>query len=485
MSPHPIAVDNGLSFDLGTRPMYQLIGGELVGGAGTIPVIDPGTGMQIADAPVADRRQVDAAVAAARGALPRWSAASADERGATIMMIADALDAHAEDLARLTTLEQGKPLAQARDDIQWSIDFARYFADYRISREIVRDNPDNLVEVQRRPVGVVGAICPWNFPLFQAVYKMAPALAAGNTMVLKPSPTTPLATAYFAELIADLVPAGVFNVVGDDGSVGPLLVDHFGVDKISFTGSTVTGRKVMSGCGPSLKRLTLELGGNDAAVVLDDVDIATAAKGLFTWAFANSGQVCVSIKRIYAPESIYDPLCDEIARLAREMQVGHGLIEGTDLGPVQNEAQYDHCARYLQLAAQHGNVIAGGMLLDEPGYYVAPTVVRDIKDDNPLVREETFGPVRSIMSYKTVDEALERANDTPYGLGSSLWSSDIDRAAALAPRLEAGTTWINHHFALTPDVPFGGIKQSGLGVEFGRAGFEEFTEPHVVNIRRG
>lgn len=477
-------IDHELSFVLADKPVLQLIGDRLIAGATTIPVIDPGTGAQIATAPVADASQLDNAVAAARRALPGWGALSADERGRVIGRIADVIDEHREDLARLTTLEQGKPLSEARDDVQWSIDFARYFAEYRLEREVVRDTPDSLVEIQRRPVGVIGAICPWNFPLFQAVYKLAPALAAGNTMVLKPSPTTPLATMYFAELLQNVVPAGVLNVIGDDGSVGQLLTAHPGVDKISFTGSTVTGRKVMSGCGPSLKRLTLELGGNDAAVVLDDVDISEAAKGLFTWAFANGGQVCVSIKRIYAPESIYDLLCNEIARLANELTVGHGLADGTELGPVQNAAQYEKCVSYLELAAQHGTVIAGGTLLDRPGYYVAPTVVRDITEDSPLVSEETFGPIRSIMSYKTVDEAIERANNSPYGLGSSIWSSDLERAAALAPRLEAGTTWVNHHFALTPDVPFGGIKQSGLGVEFGRAGFEEFTEPHVVNIRR-
>lgn len=482
MTPHTPVLDHGLGFDLQGTTYVQLVDGERVVGATTVPVIDPGTGEQIALAPVADEQQLDRAVAAARRALPSWGALDPDERGALIDIVADVLEANAEVLARLTTLEQGKPLAQARDDVRWSVDFARYFAAYRIGTEVLRDTADNRVEVRRRPVGVVGAITPWNFPLFQAVYKLAPALMAGNTMVLKPAPTTPLATLHFAELIRDVLPAGVFNVVGDDGTIGPRLTTHPGVDKVSFTGSTVTGRSVMAGCGSSLKRLTLELGGNDAAVVLDDVDIASAARGLFTWAFTNSGQVCVSIKRIFAPASIYDSLVDEIARLARQTVVGHGLDPDTEMGPVQNRSQYERARTYLQLAADHGTVVAGGSLLDRPGYFVEPTVVRDIGDASPLVAEETFGPVRSILRYEDLDEAILRANDTPYGLGSSVWSSDTERALSVASRLEAGTTWVNHHFALTPDVPFGGHKQSGLGVEFGRQGFEEFTESHVVNI---
>lgn len=482
---HPPQLRHGLDFPLADRRYGQLINGRLVGGARSVEVIDPGTGEPIAVVPVAAPEQVDDAVAAARRALPGWSQLTVESRGRVLEAVADVLAANRDTLARLTTLEQGKPLAQALDDVRWSEDFARYFAAYRLEPEILRDTEENYVELRRRPIGVVGAITPWNFPLFQAVYKLAPALIAGNTMVLKPSPTTPLATMHFAELVQEVIPSGVFNVVGDGGDVGPRLTTHPDVGKISFTGSTVTGRAVMAAAGASLKRLTLELGGNDAAIVLDDADVESTARGLATWAFANGGQVCVAIKRIFAPESLYDPLCDELARLASELVVGHGLDPETRMGPVQNIRQFEKATESLALAHAHGTVIAGGEVLPGGGYYVQPTVVRDIDESNPLVAEETFAPIRSVLKYRDIDEAVARANDTPYGLGGSVWGDDIERAVTVAGRLHTGTSWVNHHFALTPDVPFGGVKQSGLGVEFGRTGIEEFTDPHVVNVRKG
>lgn len=477
-------IDLGLGFDPSARTFSQLIDGELIRGAGSAPVVDPATGEAFATAPVADADQLEQAVAAARRAAVTWRATSWDDRAAVIARVADILEENLEVLARLTTLEQGKPLSEARDDVQWSADFARHFAGTRLEPEVARDDADAYVEVRHDPIGVVGAICPWNFPLFQAVYKLAPALVTGNTMVLKPSPTTPIATMYFAELVANVIPAGVFNVLGDAGELGPLLTEHSGIDKVSFTGSTGVGRRVMAASAPRLKRLTLELGGNDAAIVLDDVDIEKTAKGLYTWAFANAGQVCVAIKRIYAPDKIYDELTSEIARLASETQIGHGLDPNTGMGPVQNAKQYAAASEWLRLASTHGKVIAGGALDDRPGYFVQPTVVRDIVEDNPLVAEETFGPVRSIVRYSDVDDAIARANSTPYGLGGSVWSSDVARATSVATRLDTGTSWVNHHFALSPDVPFGGHKQSGLGVEFGTEGLKEFTEIHVVNVSR-
>lgn len=479
-----IAPTPGLGFDLATKKYSQLIDGRLVDGATDVAVLDPGTAEQVATTPAASTEQLDEAVAAARRALPGWAALSVGERGAILHRVADVLVEHHEALAQLTTLEQGKPIAQARDDVNWSIDFTRYFADYRLETEVLRDDESGYVELRRRPVGVVGAITPWNFPLFQALYKLAPALIVGNTMVLKPSPTTPLATLHFAELVRDVIPAGVFNVVGDAGDLGAHLTSHPGINKVSFTGSTVTGRRVMEACGPTLKRLTLELGGNDAAIVLDDADIEKTAEGLCTWAYANGGQVCVSIKRIYAPSSIYEQLVEALARRTAALTVGHGLDEQTRLGPVQNATQFEKARASLALAHEHGTVVVGGQTLDRPGYYVEPTLVRDVDEDSPLIREETFAPIRSVLRYDDLDDAIARANDTPYGLGASVWGSDIERAITVAGRLEAGTSWVNHHFQLTPDVPFGGIKQSGLGAEFGRIGIEGFVDVHVVNLKR-
>lgn len=473
-----------LSFDLSLKKYGQLIDGQLVDGADEMPVLDPGTAERIATTPVASSEQLDMAVQAARRALPGWAALGYDERSKILHAVAEVLAAHREELAQLTTLEQGKPIGEARDDVAWSIDFTRYFADYRLDTEILRDDASSYVELRRKPVGVVGAITPWNFPLFQAVYKLAPALIVGNTMVLKPSPTTPLATMHFAELVREVIPAGVFNVVGDGGELGPLLTSHEGIDKVSFTGSTVTGRRVMAAAGPSLKRLTLELGGNDAAIVLDDADIDKTTDGLCNWAFANAGQVCVSIKRIYAPSSLYEPLVEALAQRVSALTVGHGLDPLSQLGPVQNEAAFQKAREALQVAARDGRVVAGGEVLDQPGYYVQPTLVRDLDENSPLVREETFAPIRSVMPYDDLDEVIDRANDTPYGLGGSVWGSDVERAIEVGARLNVGTSWINHHFQLTPDVPFGGVKQSGLGAEFGRTGIEEFTNVHVVNLKR-
>jgi acyl-CoA reductase-like NAD-dependent aldehyde dehydrogenase len=467
-----------------TKEFRQLIGGELVAGASQVDVIDPATGVVIAKSPVADAGQVEQAVQAARAALAAWSNTPIDDRAAIVHRIADAVEESAEDIARVVTLEQGKPLAGARDDVAWSVIWARYFAELRLDPEVVRDDDEARVEIHRRPLGVVAAITPWNFPFFQAVYKIAPAILAGNTVVVKPAPTTPLNTMLLGRILAGIVPAGVVNIVGDDGSVGPLLTAHPDVDKVSFTGSTLVGKSVMRNAADTLKHVTLELGGNDAAVILDDADVKRVVPEVFNWAFTNNGQVCISVKRIYAHSSVYDEVCSEIARLADGVKLGHGLDDGTELGPLQNAKQFESAKRYIKLAGENGKIIAGGEIPNGPGYFVRPTVVRDIPDDNSLVTEETFAPVRPILSFDTDEEVVERVNNTRYGLGNSVWGSDVERAARIAGRLESGTSWVNTHFALAPDVPFGGRKQSGSGFEFSREGLLQFTDVHVVHINK-
>ncbi len=462
----------------------QLINGKLVPGTAEIPVIDPATEEVIAQAPVADSDQLDQAVRAAKVAFQSWKNRPLDERRAIIREIADRIESRRGEIARIITLEVGKPIAAARADVDLALHWAREVVEVALLPEILQDDDQAYVEVRRRPIGVVAAIIPWNFPFFQMVYKIVPALLTGNTVVVKPSPTTPLNAMILAEILKDVVPSGVVNIIGDAGDIGPLLTTHPNVGKVSFTGSTAAGRKVMASSAPTLKRLTLELGGNDAAVILDDADIVKTARQVFAWAFMNSGQVCINIKRIYVPDSLYDPFCDEFARLARSAVVGPGLNETSEFGPIQNERQYKSVLHYLELAHRDGTVIAGGAPLTGQGYFVPPTVVRDIDESSVLVSEETFGPIRSVMRYSSIDEVVQRVNNTQYGLGNSVWGKDLERAAAVAARLESGTVWVNAHFALAPNVPFAGSKQSGLGAEFGMEGVHEFTDCHVIHISR-
>ena len=469
----------------GVRRYAMLLDGELVDGASSIPVVDPATEEIIAHAPAADASQLEQAVASAKAAFDGWKNVAHAERVALIHRIADAIEARREEIARIITLEVGKPIAAARADVDLSLMWARQVAGVELKPDVLQDDEQAYVEVQYKPIGVVAAIIPWNFPFFQTVYKLVPALLTGNTVVIKPAPTSPLNAMLLGEILHGILPPGVVNIVGDDGSLGPRLSSHPDVGKVSFTGSTAAGRQVMASGAPTLKRIVLELGGNDAAIVLDDADVESAARGIFTWAFMNSGQVCINIKRIYVPDALYDRFCDEFAKLARSAVVGHGLDEKTEYGPIQNQRQYEAVLRSLDVARRDGTVIAGGEPTEGKGWFVPPTVVRDIDEASPLVREETFGPIRSILRYSSIDDALRRANDTQYGLGGSVWGKDIERATRIAARLESGTTWVNTHFALAPDIPFGGRKQSGLGVEFGLDGIHEFTDRHVIHVARG
>jgi acyl-CoA reductase-like NAD-dependent aldehyde dehydrogenase len=470
--------------DFGSHTFRMLINGELVAGGRRHDVINPATEQSVALSPVAGPELVEEAVQSAKRAFPNWSSRPVEDRAAALTVIADAVEARADEFARVITLEQGKPLPLARGDVDSAVLFTRYFAGLRPGPEVIRDDDEARIEIHRRALGVVAAILPWNFPFFQAMYKIAPALLMGNTLVVKPAPTTPLNTLLLGELVCEILPPGVLNVVGDDGSVGPMITGHPDIAKVSFTGSTAVGKAVMRSGADTLKRITLELGGNDAAIVLDDADVDKVAAGLYDWAYFNAGQVCINIKRIYAPESLYQQLCDALAARVRATKVGNGLDPETDMGPLQNAKQYEAAKGYLRTAEQTGRILAGGGVPDRPGYFIEPTLVADIDDDNPLIAEETFGPVRTILRYSDIDDAIRRVNDTHYGLGNSVWGNDIARAAEVAARLESGTTWVNQHFALSPDVPFGGRKQSGLGVEFGVDGLNAFTDTHVINISK-
>jgi acyl-CoA reductase-like NAD-dependent aldehyde dehydrogenase len=454
-----------------------LINGKLVEGAGTLDVINPATGRTLTAAPRADQAQLDQAVAAAKAAFPIWSATPLRQRAALLLTLADALEAEQGAFARLLTQEQGKPLPQALWEIDWAISTLRYFATLDLPTEVLKEDATQKVVQQHKPLGVVAAITPWNFPVVLLIFKVAPALLAGNTLVAKPAPTTPLTTLRFGDLCARLLPAGVVNVIVDQNDLGPALTAHPDVAKIAF-------KKVMASAAGTLKRLTLELGGNDAAIVLADIDPKDVAPKLYAAAMFNAGQTCVAIKRLYVHDSIRDAVSDELGRLARETVVGDGLEPGTQMGPIQNQAQFEKVKGFLDDARWNGKIVAGGGVLEREGYFVQPTIVRDIPDGARLVREEQFGPVLPVLRYSEIDDVVARANDTDFGLGGSVWSSDRDRAFEVAARINAGTVWVNKHLDLGPDIPYAGAKQSGIGTELGQEGFEEFTQATIINMAK-
>jgi acyl-CoA reductase-like NAD-dependent aldehyde dehydrogenase len=382
------------------------------------------------------------------------------------------------------TSEQGKPMKDAMGEVYGFSAFTRHFAAMDLPVEVLEDSDVRRVEAHRFPLGIVAAIVPWNFPLILLAFKLGPALLAGNTLVVKPAPTTPLSTLRLAELIKDALPPGVINVIADANELGAKISAHPKIRKVSFTGSTATGAKVMAGAAETLKRITLEMGGNDAGLVLADVDPKEVAPKLFAAAFANNGQVCIALKRIYAHEDIYDSLCDEVAAIAKSTKIGDGSDEATALGPLQNKAQYEKVKAIIADAEKKGTIIAGGVAPDRPGYFIEPTIVRDIQEGARLVDEEQFGPALPIIKFSDPNEALARINRTAEGLGGSVWSTDTEAAHRLALGLDAGTVWVNKHGELDPGIPFSGAKQSGMGTELGRDGLEEFTQRRVINIAR-
>jgi acyl-CoA reductase-like NAD-dependent aldehyde dehydrogenase len=463
------------------REYRMLIDGELVAGSSEFDVVNPATAQPFAHCPKADPDLVNRAVAAAKRAFPAWAAKPIEERAALVGRIADALEARLDEFARVLTSEQGKPLDQAQYEIFGAIYTLRAFTQMRIDAKTIRDENGNTVIEHRTPLGVVAAITPWNFPVILFANKLGPALVTGNTIVAKPAPTTPLTTLLLGEICHEILPAGVVNVVCDQNDLGQLLTTHPDVAKVAFTGSTATGKKVMAAAADTVKRVTLELGGNDAAVVLDDVDPRKVAQKVYQGAMTNAGQICVAIKRAYVPEPMYDDFCDELATLAKNAVVDDGMNQGAQVGPVQNKIQFEKVKALLDDAKQRGTVLAGGEPLDRPGYFIPPTIVRDLDDDAPLVREEQFGPVLPVLKYNDIDDVIERANNSEYGLGGTVWGKDLDRAMEVAKKIDSGTVWVNQFLAIDPTIPFRGSKQSGMGGELGEAGLHEYTQPHIVN----
>ncbi|OJX79866.1 MULTISPECIES: aldehyde dehydrogenase family protein [unclassified Leifsonia] len=448
------------------------------------PIHDPATGAEIGRAPEASVDDLDAAIARARAAQPAWEALGHDARTEVLLRAADAIDANAEALAELLSREQGKPLngPNARFEIGACSAWLRTSATVALEPEVIVDDGEVHAELHYRAIGVVGAIGPWNWPLMIGIWQLAPALRMGNTVVLKPSEFTPLSVLALVSVLNEVLPADVLIAVSGDREVGARLASHPDVDKIMFTGSTATGRRIIESSAGNLARLTLELGGNDAGIVLPSADPQAIAQDLFWGAFINTGQTCAALKRLYVHDSIYDATVEALAEVARATPMGNGLDEQNVLGPLQNKQQFDIVNRLVEDAkANGGRIVTGGSPATELGELFYPiTLVADVADGVALVDEEQFGPALPIIRYSDVEDAVASANRLDVGLGGSVWG-DRDEARAVAARVQAGTVWINSHGGVHPMIPFGGVKGSGYGLEFGVEGLKAVAVPQIIN----
>ena len=469
-----------------TKTYANLIDGEMVTAGQTFEVVNPANEQVVGLAPACGKEELDRAVSAARRAFKTWRKTSAEERQKVVQGIAGVIKENADELFRLLTTEQGKPHAQAQQEIYGAAGLASAQSTLTLDDVINQDDDTRLSRTRRVPIGVVGGIVPWNFPVMMAIQKVVPALISGCTIVLKPSPFTPLTTLRIAELIKDVVPAGTVNIITGPDELGPLITEHPDIDKITFTGSTATGKKIMEGAAGDLKRITLELGGNDASIVLPDADVEKVAEQLFWSSFSNAGQICVAAKRIYIHEDIYDDLSRAIAEYAKTVVVGDGSQQGTGVGPIQNKKQFDRVCELIQDAKDKGYEFLTGGDVDPSGtgYYVPITILDNPPEDARIVAEEQFGPVMPLMKFASVEEAIERANNSEYGLAGAVWTKDTDKGVEIAEQLETGTVWINEFLHISPLAPFGGHKQSGFGAEYGVDGLKEFTYPQVITVKR-
>jgi acyl-CoA reductase-like NAD-dependent aldehyde dehydrogenase len=458
------------------------IGGQAVVPSKLMDVVNPATGKVFAQAPAATAADLDRAVAAAKAAFPAWRAKSHAERCEYVVRAAKAINARSGELAEIFTSEHGRPLQAAKEEVIGSAYWMRELSRIPLPVEVTEDTPTRRIEVHHEPLGVVAALVPWNFPVLLASWKISHALLTGNVAVLKPSPFTPLTTLRIGEILRDVLPPGVLNILSGGDELGPLMTAHPGFAKISFTGSTATGKRVMESAARDLKRITLELGGNDAAIVLPDVDLNEVAEKIFLGAFYNTAQVCIATKRLYIHEDIYDALRDKLHALAKTRKVGPGNEPDSVFGPIQNRPQYERVKSLLADARAQGLRLLEGGPVPSEGYFISLTLVDNPPEDSRVVVEEAFGPILPLLRYSDLDEVIERANNSEYGLAGAVWSKDIDRAVAIAHRLETGTVWINQNLQTAPGTPLGGYKKSGFGVENGLAGLLEFTQTKAIYI---
>jgi acyl-CoA reductase-like NAD-dependent aldehyde dehydrogenase len=461
------------------------IGGKAAATRKTFNVLNPADESVVAACPEGTVELVDQAVASARAAFKPWSALPDAERASKLLAIADLIEEHHQELSQLITREQGKTQSGpgANLEVGGAAAWTRATAGLSLPEETIQDDKSAKIVMRRKPVGVVASITPWNWPMMIAVWHIVPAVRVGCTVVIKPSPFTPLSTLRLVELMNQVLPAGVVNVVTGGADVGTHLVNHPDVNKLVFTGSVTTGRKVMEGAAHTLKRVTLELGGNDAGIILPGTNIDPLLEKLFWGCFLNAGQTCAALKRLYVHEDQYDEVVQKFSAYVANIPVGDGLDPNNLIGPVSNKMQFDKVSAFVEDARKEGaKIVVGGNPPGKPGYFYPLTVIANAADDMRVVKEEQFGPVIPLVRYKTVEEAIQRANSLDVGLGGSVWGNDPAEAARYAGQLECGTAWVNQHGTLHPMAPFGGVKCSGIGVEFNVDGLKEYTTVQVVNV---
>ena len=474
------------------RVYRMLINGQLLSTGEAFGVLNPATGKQFASAPTAALHHVEEALDSAREGFRVWSATPQSRRSEMLLRAASLLEENRTDLELLLSKEQGKPLPSAVAETNTAIGSFRAVADLILPTKIIKETPTHFLTVRRKPVGVVLAITPWNYPLGIGCGKIARALGHGNSVILKPSPFTPLTSLFMGELLQGVFPAGVLNVVSGDGSVGAQLVESPKINLVSFTGSVLTGKRIMAACANNMTRVLLELGGNDPAIVLPDADVLHAAKGIFAMSMNNSGQICCAVKRVYVHDSLHDSFVREVVRLAEEavMSIGEGTTEGVKMGPLNNKPQLDRVIDLIADAVRNGGtLLAGGTPpphADAAGFFLAPTIITNVQEGIRLVDEEQFGPVMPIMKYSLESEVVTRANDSQLGLGASVWGTDSVAVNRVANQLEAGIVWTNEHAVLREGGPFGGMKQSGFRREgdFAEADLDAYTEVQTIKIAK-
>lgn len=461
-----------------------IINGVAVQGqAAFTDVINPATEEVIAQVASASVEQVNEAVQAALTAFKTWKNVSDADQAEAFKKIAADIRAESAVLAELITLEQGKPLGLAQFEVEAGASWIEFVSSLEIPVETIPDPSGKTIKVYNRPLGVVASITPWNWPFMIAIWHLIPALKTKNCMINKPSEYTPLSTIKLVEIINRHLPKGVCSVVLGTGEVGGALSGHPDIAKVTFTGSTRTGQRILSNSVDSLKSVVLELGGNDVGLVLEDADLDVVAERIFGSAFLNAGQTCAALKRLYVHESVYDALTEKLVNIANAQVVGAGLDPETTFGPIQNKAQYDKVKGLIADAvAQGGQVISAAKNVPEKGYFVAPTLITNVAQGVALVDEEQFGPVLPIVKFSDVNEVIAQTNNSEFGLGGSVWSKDIAKAEAIASQMETGTVWINSHSDLSPAAPFGGWKTSGLGFSFGLEGLLLFTHKQAIHI---